>query len=137
MTETCPHHSGIVAQFNAICTKLELIEKHIQQQIVMAKEQVELAKADMDRRLETMNEFRTQLSQQAATFVSKTEVGLQFEKLENHVDVLARSNRDRIDLLEKVYIEKSAGKRWTDHIVTVLIGMAVLVAIWIMQHGIK
>ena len=137
MTETCPHHSGIVAQFNAICTKLELIEKSIEKQLLLHEKQVEVTAKDLERRLEAMNEIRSQLNRQADTFITKIEVNLLFEKLDLNTTTMARNNRERIDLLEKMYAEGRGGKKWEDHIITVLIGLAVLVTIWIMQHGIK
>ena len=137
MTETCPHHSGIVAQFNAICTKLELIEKSIAKQLELHEKQVITTAKDLERRLESMNEIRAQLNRQADTFITKTEVTLLFEKLDLNANTMARGNRERIDMLEKMYAEGRGGKKWEDHLITVLIGMAVLITIWIMQHGIK
>ena len=135
--EPCVHHSGMVAQFNAICNKLELIEKSLEKQLGMHEKQVEMTAKDLERRLEAMNEIRSQLNKQADTFITKVEVTLLFERIEGHFEGLAKNNRERIDLLDKMYTEKSASKKWSDHIVTVLIGLAVLVVIWIMQHGLK
>jgi len=135
--QPCTHHSGLVAQLNAICKKLELIEKAIQKQFEMTELQVEHTKVDLERRLESMNEIRGQLNRQADTFITKVEVNLLFEKTASHFDAMAKANRERIDMLDKMYTEKSAAKKWSDHIVTVLIGLAVLVVMWIMQHGIK
>ena len=124
--EPCVLHSGMVAQFNAICTKLEMIEKSIAKQLDMHERQVSMTALDLERRLEAMNEIRSQLNRQAETFITKAEVALLIDKLDVKFSPMLNLTQQNI-----------GGKKWEDHIVTVLIGMAVLVIIWIMQHGIK
>ena len=81
---------------------------------------VGVAKNEMDRRLEGMNEFRDQLTQQSATFVPRSELIIQLDKIEGW-----------IKNIEKAATFTQGSKKWSDHIVTVLIGMAVILAVWI------
>ena len=54
---------------------------------------VQEAKKEMDRRLDGMNEFRSQLEKQASTFVEKPYYDLQHNVLEKQIEVLvAESN---------------------------------------------
>jgi hypothetical protein len=86
---------------------------NIDKNIVLAREQ-------MESRLEGMNEIREQLTQQAKTFVSTDK----FENLGNHVN--------RID---KTISLSQGSSKWSDHIITVLIGLAVIVIVYLMTKG--
>jgi len=107
METPCIHHSGIEAQLKALCTKMEL-------QMDMIEKSINVAKNEMDRRLEGMNEFRNQLSSQAQTFISKREVELIMEKIDG-----------RIGYLEKRGNVTEGSKVWSNHIITVLISVFV------------
>jgi hypothetical protein len=80
------------------------------------EKQIELAKQEMERRLEGMNEFRAQLSNQAGTFLSRTEAQLQLEKLIT-----------RIVLLEKSVNFREGSRHWSDYIRTAGIAGAIVV----------
>lgn len=123
MTEACIHHSGLVAQFDGICKKLDLIEKSIQKQLEMYEKSVTVAKNEMDRRLEGMNEFRAQLSSQTMTFISRKEVELLFEKAGLRIDTLS----EKISLGKEFIAERKGSGRWSDHIITVLVSLAVFI----------
>ena len=99
----------------AICLKLELTNKH-------HREALSLARHEMERRLESMNEFRDQLEKQAGTFATKTEENLKHSTLE-----------DRVRAVERVQYVRAGSTRWSDHIITVLIGLAVVIAVWLLK----
>ena len=77
-----------------------------------------VAKTELERRLEGMNEFREQLEAQAQTFIGKSEFKLELEKLIS-----------RILLLEKSVNYREGTKRWSDHMITVIIAVVVMVAL--------
>ena len=122
--ETCIHHSGMIEQMKSLFCKLEMVEKAIQKQIENQEKSIGLAKIEMDRRLESMNEFRQQLSQQAQTFISRTEVDLRFREVDVKFSPLLGNSE-----------YKRGASRWTDHIITVLIGFAVVMAVWFITKG--
>jgi len=105
----CPHHSGVEAEIRAMCHKMEMISN-------AQEKALNVAKNELERRLEGMNEFRDKLDEQANTFVGKTESKLEVEKLIT-----------RIVLLEKIVNYREGSKHWSDHIVTVIIAFAVMV----------
>ena len=109
MTNTCPHHSGIESELKALCAKMNI-------RFESNEKQIELAKQEMERRLEGMNEFRAQLSNQAGTFLSRTEAQLQLEKLIT-----------RIVLLEKSVNFREGSRHWSDYILTAVIAGAIVV----------
>lgn len=119
-SKICIYHSGVEAKIDALCKKLDLRLEGMQ-------EAVSLAKDEMERILEGMNEFRAQLSMQAGTFIPRNEVQLMIDKMQTHFDLLAQHNRDRIDALDKNYSEREGAKRWSDHIITALIAMAIFI----------
>ena len=95
MNNVCPHHSGLEASVKSLCAKMNL-------RFEANEKQIELAKEDMERRLEGMNEFRAQLTAQANTFLSRPEAQLQIEKLIT-----------RIVLLEKGINFREGTRHWT------------------------
>jgi hypothetical protein len=113
LPKTCVAHAGIDARLNSICHKVESLEKLFTVRFDAINEAIIVAKEEMDRRLEGMNEFRTQLSMQAATFISKREVELLFDKFD-----------ERLRNIEAVSSESRGSKQWTDYIITILVTMA-------------
>ena len=109
MTNTCPHHSGMEAELKGLCAKMDL-------RFTSNEKEIRLAKEEMDRRLEGMNEFRAQLSNQAGTFLSRTEAQLQIEKVIT-----------RIVLLEKSVNFREGTRHWSDYILTAIIAGAIVV----------
>ena len=114
MNTTCLHHSGLETQIKGLCTKMELHMDKMQIQMEMIDKSIGIAKSEMDRRLEGMNEFRNQLSAQAQTFISKREVELMIEKIDG-----------RIGYLERRGNVTEGSKVWSNHIITVLISVFV------------
>jgi hypothetical protein len=80
------------------------------------EKQIELAKEEMERRLEGMNEFRAQLSSQAGTFLSRTEAQLQIEKVIT-----------RIVVLEKSVNFREGSRHWSEYLIMALISGVVVV----------
>ena len=83
MSTICPFHSGMEAEIKGLCAKMNL-------RFESNEKQIELAKEEMERRLESMNEFRSQLTNQANTFLSRTEAQLQIEKVITRIVLLEK-----------------------------------------------
>ena len=109
MTNTCPHHSGMEAELKGLCAKMNL-------RFESNEKQIELAKQEMERRLESMNEFRSQLTNQANTFLSRTEAQLQIEKVIT-----------RIVLLEKGLNFREGSRHWSEYIIMVIISGLIVI----------
>jgi hypothetical protein len=76
------------------------------------RDALDAAKVEMDRRLENMNEFRSQLTHQASTFVDKSYYGIQ------HQNLIDRSDRER-SRLDDLYLWRSAQQgraSWTNFV---------------------
>jgi hypothetical protein len=135
--KVCMHHSGLVKWIESVCLKVDEREKTVNIQLASMDKALTIATREMERRLEGMNEFREQLSRQAATFIPLKEATLLIENLEAKSNMatseLGKRVHDRIDTLIRevdgvqqcVSTEKGSSK-WKDHIVTVLITMAVM-----------
>ena len=78
----CLSHTGIEERIRASCIKIDALEKVVGAQLRAQKEALDLARLEMDRRLEEMNQFRAQLTLQAGTFITNKEVGILMEKME-------------------------------------------------------
>ena len=112
---TCPNHSGMEAELRKVCALLDERQKQADLRFTFMNESVRVAKEEMERRLEGMNEFRAQLESQAQTFIARPELRLEIEKLIG-----------RILSLEKGTNYREGSKHWSDHIVTVLIAATVM-----------
>jgi hypothetical protein len=62
---------------------------------IQGRRQLETAREAMERRLEGMNQIRDQLREQAASFVSRSELALLVEKLQTMQGVIDRSEGRR------------------------------------------
>lgn len=122
----CKMHHAIEIMIDSICKKMEEKEKIANIKFEMIHDSIKVAKEEMDRRLETMNEIRRQLDAQAKTFVTKIETDLRFKDMEAKISNLITSSS-----------ESRGGKKWEEHIITVLIGAAVLLGVYLMTHGVK
>jgi len=86
-------------------------DKFIDEKLSSIEEARRLAKIEQDRRLDTMNEFRGQLKDQAATFITKDAVESKFNSVELEIDTLNKdSNKymtvERFDQSHKSLIDK-------------------------------
>jgi hypothetical protein len=100
---------------DAACKKVDLVTKH-------QEEALRLARKEMERRLKGMNEFRDQLEKQAHLFAVKSEETLKHTIIE-----------DRIRAVERKLDVRLGAVKWSDHIITVLIGIAVVYAVWVLK----
>ncbi len=115
---------------------MEAMREVYLQTLATAREKAEQA---VNERLEKMNEFRTQLDRQAATFVTKSELDSRFDRAVEavrlaEVSVGLRSSRqdERIDNLER-YKDKTDGS-----LRTVWIGVTLLIAaVQLLVHFLK
>jgi hypothetical protein len=98
---------------------VEAIQKEIELRFSSLEKAIASTKRDLDIRLEAMNEFRAQLDRQAHTFVPRTEIDLANNALEKKVDLLVERSA-----------EQRGSTKWVDHIITVLIGLAVVLVVW-------
>jgi hypothetical protein len=111
----CLEHSGI-------CRKLDSLKEEIELRFAALEKAMAATKADLNIRLEGMNEFRAQLDKQAQTFVPRTEIKLANDRLE-----------DKLDILLTRSAEQKGSTKWIDHIITVLIGLAVIIIVWVIK----
>jgi len=76
-----PLKDYIEARLNEIDKRFGCLEKNNKEALVLAKE-------DISRRLESMNQFRAQLSSQAATFLTRERFEVEHKFLMDKIDVL-------------------------------------------------
>lgn len=100
---------------NKLCEKMSI-------RIEALNESISVAKREMDRRLEGMNEFRTQLTRQAGEFIGKTEFKLEIDKLEI-----------RLKVLEECLATSKGSSKWSDHIITVIIAAGVVLLLRVIK----
>ncbi|MBU2346569.1 MAG: hypothetical protein KJ888_20455 [Gammaproteobacteria bacterium] len=84
----------------------------------LLEREVRIAKEELNRRLESMNEFRAQLDKQARDFVTKADLSTVIF---------------RVNLLEKESDRGAGATKWSDHIITVLIGIGVMIGVWLIR----
>jgi len=122
----CPFHSGLEAKIEAnknevdlritaVCLKMDERKEQVNIKFDALNKEIVLAKEDMDRRLGEMNQFRSQLSNQAATFATGHELKTEAEKLDLKLSPLLNSVNYR-----------AGSTHWSNHIITVLIALAVM-----------
>lgn len=88
-TQTKALDAAFLAQQTAMRTALEAAEKAVQTALVSAEKAVGKAEVAAEKRFESVNEFRAQLNDQAATFPTRPEVEVRFASLTEKVDALA------------------------------------------------
>lgn len=101
----------------ALEERVSALEKQFNIQINGMRQEVVLAKQNLDHRLNSMNEIRNQLNAQAATFATKADI----EKIEL-----------KVDLLKEASAKAEGSELWTRWFITAAI--AVLMA-WIVNKG--
>ena len=112
----CMEHSGV-------CKKLESLKEQLTLRFDALDKAMAQTKSDLDVRLGGMNEFRAQLERQAITFIPRSEADLVHSRLE-----------EKLDMLLNRVSEHAGSTRWIDHIVTALIGMAVVLTVYFMTR---
>ena len=104
----CLHHSGICQSIKAL------------------REATDVARREMDRRLEGMNEFRAQLERQAGMFVIRGEMEAMVDKLGLRIDVISEVLHTIKTDLSKLH----GAKQWSDYIVTVILATVASLAVY-------
>lgn len=118
-------NSKLDAQDKLTCNKFESIEKQINSRFEFMEKSVAVARVEMDRRLEGMNEFRAQLSSQTVTFPTRTEMKSEIDKVGIKVDI----NSAEIVSIKRDMAAQEGAKRWADYIVTIIISAGVVIAL--------
>jgi chromosome segregation ATPase len=93
-------HNLIESSIRDLRIDIEKIEQ-TKAELTEVKEATRLAKENVDTRLNTMNEFRGQLKDQANTFIPRLEYQVQHESLEQRIEEQRKSISNRIDAQDK------------------------------------
>lgn len=112
MENFCSGHSGLVEKLKAERDRDDI-------RFQMVEKSIMIARTELERRLESMNDLREQLNNQANTFETKAESRLIHDSFGN-----------RISKIEEAIWARQGEYRWSNHIITVLIGLAVILAVW-------
>jgi hypothetical protein len=123
-------HDAIHARLDGLNEKIADKEKQTILQVAAIKESLAVAKVELDRRLAMMNEFRQQLTDQAATFINRDEHNALISRIDTKVDNLEKGFNEKIDLVTKpindklksveaFYNQKVGARIWEIAIVTV------------------
>ena len=118
-----PERQKICMEHGRVCQMIEAIMKEIELRFLSLEKAINSTKGDLDIRLEAMNEFRAQLDRQANTFVPRAEIDLARTALEKKVDLLLDRSA-----------EGKGSAQWINHIITVLIGLAVILVVWAVKQ---
>ncbi len=95
-------------QTKAVDAAFAAAEKAVQMALESAEKSVAKAEISVERRFESVNEFRAQLSDQAGTFLSRNEYSTAHQALIDKVEVNARNINDRLD---RTTNQDAGGKR--------------------------
>lgn len=87
-TQTKAVDAAFLAQQTAMSTALTAAERAVQTALLAAEKAVNKAEVAAERRFEAVNEFRGQLSDQAATFMPRTEADVRISSLAEKVDAI-------------------------------------------------
>jgi hypothetical protein len=93
--------AAFLAQQTAMRTALEAAEKAVATALTSAEKAVTKAEVAAEKRFEAVNEFRGQLSDQAATFLSRTEADVRIGALGEKVDQHAQLSSERISQIDR------------------------------------
>ena len=121
-------HPDLEAKIEHSRELIKLHERTVDNQIFTVKEEIKLARENLNMRLVAMNEIREQLREQSLLFARKDEVAGQISKLEQKMDMLLKLG---------TYREGSAA--WSDHLLTVAIaaGITLIMQIYNRRNGPK
>ncbi len=113
------YEQRFVGQEKAVNDALVALEKATAQALTAAKEAVVKAEAASEKRLDSVNEFRDQLRDQANTFIRASEANSKFESMIKDINRL----QERIDLKEGA--AKGADSLWNYFVAAVGLIIAV------------
>ena len=104
--------------------KFEAINRLIDIRVEYNEQALKVARCELERRLEGMNEFRQQLDRQAGTFISRPELMVEIEKLELKMSPLIRA-----------CAQNEGSRKWTDYLVMAIIsGFVVWLSRLLLPH---
>ncbi len=89
------------AQQLAMETAFTAADKAVQAALSSAEKAVTKAESAAEKRFESVNEFRAQLTDQAATFLSRSEGEIRFSALAERLDTLTGANAIRLTEVER------------------------------------
>ena len=140
-TQTKALDAAFIAQQTAMRTALEAAEKAVQTALVSAEKAVGKAEVAAEKRFESVNEFRAQLTDQAATFVNRSEAEVRLNAISDKLDTETKRNASRIaevelrvtsrlDLLSGTALGQSSHRTETRlDAGTIMQGLAVLISL--------
>ena len=103
--------------------------REIAVQIASIKESFEAYDKSLKYRLDLMNEIREQLKTQREVFATSQYVDGIMSKMQMQIDAINKS----IAMLSLKQSEDAGANKWSNHIVTVLIGAAILLGVWVIK----
>jgi hypothetical protein len=92
--------AAFAAQQTAMRTALDAAEDAVKAALSSAEKAVAKAEVAAEKRFESVNEFRAQLTDQAATFVNRNEAEIRIGSLAEKLDTETKRNANRIGELE-------------------------------------
>jgi len=111
---SCVYHYGLIERINGLKCKIDEREKQSNLQLEALERALLLAKKELERRLESMNEFREQLRTQANTFVSRNEYSIEHKNIVN-----------KISYIEKIQNHGQGETTWKNNLIMAGIAIAV------------
>jgi hypothetical protein len=100
-TQTKALDAAFVAQQTAMRTALETADKAVQAALISAEKAVGKAEIASEKRFESVNEFRAQLTDQAATFLSRAEYEGNHKALADKFETQLSNVTGRVDIETK------------------------------------
>jgi uncharacterized DUF497 family protein len=99
-TQTKALDAAFIAQQTAMKTAFDAADKAVQAALESAEKAAALARTAAEKRFEAVNEFRGQLSDQAATFISRSEADIRITSLAEKLESETSRYRATIGELE-------------------------------------
>ena len=94
--DECMHQFGIIesslaSQAKEMSIRFDMLTKLFETRLISSERAIEVASGIMEKRLESMNEFRDTLKDQASTFITRTESEAKRDQIAHDVESLKRS----------------------------------------------
>lgn len=120
------YEQRFIGQEKAVAAALTAAKEAVAFALIAAKESVVKAEAAVEKRFDGVNEFRGQLSDQAATFLPRLEADVMFKAVSDKITALtdlANANRSRLDI-------RDGGSKGISAVTAAVIsGLSLLIAI--------
>ena len=117
-------------QVKALDAAFNAAERAVQAALLSAEKAVTKAETAQEKRLESVNEFRAQLTDQAATFVRRDEIDVRVGSINDKIDALT----NRVDLSQGAHAGADANRNQIAQLaglalVVVSVAVAIIVAV--------